>query len=770
MFRKRPVVFAGLTICFQSVVVGQTMQRPAPSVIPRPSEMKVAAGAFPLGADTVILVDRGDPEVRAVGDYLAETIRKHTGLTCRVRGVTVDDGTMPARSISLSTHGPDMTPRGAEGYSLTVANSAVRISATKPAGLFHGVQTLRQLLPFEPRRVTQADGGVERVWPIPCVRLKDKPRYPWRGMLLDCCRHFMTKDFVKRYIDLLAFHKMNVLHWHLTEDQGWRIEIKKYPRLTGIGAWRDREGERYGGFYTQDDIREIVAYAKSRYITVVPEIEMPGHSQAALAAYPELSCTGGPFEVGTRWGVYPDVYCAGNDRVFEFMQDVLTEVMELFPSEFIHIGGDECPKVRWEQCDKCQARIQAEDLKDEHELQSYFIRRIEKFINARGRRLIGWDEILEGGLAPNATVQSWRGMSGAIAAATSGHDVISSPTSHCYLDYPQTPNPAAPNWMGLITLERIYAFEPTPQVLTAEQARHVLGAEGNIWTERAPQHRVDHQVFPRLCALAEVTWSPKSLRDWNDFSRRMKTHYRRLDALGVTYYLQPPRCASPNTVFTEAVGVALENPAGRGEIRFTTDGSDPSNTSMKYIRPVRVTATTVVTARTFVGGGNKSDAVEFRFVKQAPRRPVRVISVQPGLWFSYYEGDWSRLPDFSKIEPVARGSAAGFDLSVRKRDDRFAVKFDGLLQVPADGIYTFHLTSDDGSRLWIGGDPVIDHDGLHRAAPKSGQAILQAGRHPISVAMFDAGGAQDLLVEYEGPGISRRPIPNSALLRGEKRP
>jgi hexosaminidase len=346
----------------------------------------------------------------------------------------------------------------------------------------------------------------------------------------------MSKEFIKRYIDLLAYHKMNVFHWHLTEDQGWRIEIKKYPKLTQIGAWRGPDDERYGGLYTQDDVREIVAYARSHYVTIVPEIELPGHCTAALAAYPELSCTGGPFEVSRRWGIHKEIYCAGNDETFAFLEGVLSEVIELFPSEYVHIGGDEVPKDRWKGCPKCQARIKAEGLAGEDELQSYFIRRIEKYLNSRGRRLIGWDEILEGGLAPHATVQSWRGMDGAIAAARAGHDVIVSPTSHCYLNFPQEPDPSAPEWMGLIALEQIYSFEPTPPELTAEQARHVLGGEGNVWTEYAPQERVDYQAFPRLCALAEVLWSPKGQRDWDDFQERMTVHYRRLDALGVQYH------------------------------------------------------------------------------------------------------------------------------------------------------------------------------------------------------------------------------------------
>jgi len=505
----------------------------SPAIIPQPAEMQALPRAFKITQSTSILVKSRDAQARRVADYLAAWLRERTGFPVTVREPARDEST--AGHILLATAGGH-TPLGQEYYALTVTPKNVSLFAPQPHGLFLGVQTVRQLLPPEAEQAKAGGGSNASIWQIPCVRINDRPRYRWRGMLLDCGRHFMTKDFIKRYIDLLAYHKMNVLHWHLTEDQGWRIEIKKYPRLTEIGAWRGEGNERYGGFYTQADVKEIVEYAKSRYVTIVPEIEMPGHCVAALASYPELSCTGGPFKVSTRWGVHEDVYCAGNEKTFEFLEGVLTEVLELFPSEFVHIGGDEVPKTRWKTCPKCQARIKAEGLKDENELQSYFIRRIERFLNSKGRRLIGWDEILEGGLAPNATVQSWRGMKGAIAAATAGHDVVSSPTSHCYINFPQAPDPTAPDWMGLITLEKIYSFEPTPPELTPEQAKHVLGAECNLWTEHAPQERIDGLAFPRLCALAEVAWSPKERRDWDDFTERLKTHSRRLDALGVKYY------------------------------------------------------------------------------------------------------------------------------------------------------------------------------------------------------------------------------------------
>jgi hexosaminidase len=607
---------------------------------------------------------------------------------------------------------------------------------------------------------------------IPAAQIVDQPRYRWRGMLLDCGRHFMDKAFVKRYIDLLAYHKMNVLHWHLTEDQGWRIEIKKYPKLAEISAWRkttrsseltaDPQG-RYGGFYSQDDVREVVEYARSRYITVVPEIEMPGHSQAALAAYPELSCTGGPFEVQTEWGIHKEVYCAGNDKTFQFLEDVLTEVVELFPSEFIHVGGDECPKDRWKACQKCQARIKAEGLKDEHELQSYFIRRMERFLNSKGRRLVGWDEILEGGLAPNATVQSWRGLKGAIAAATTGHDVVSSPTSNCYLDYAQMRMLGEPTWMGYLPLERAYAFEPTPAELTEQQAKHVLGLEGNMWTEWAPQSRVDWQVFPRLCALAEVGWSPGELRDWDDFQRRMATHYQRLDELGVTYFVPPPKCVSRETIFTDAVEVALENPLGRGDVRYTLDGSEPTAESARYEQPLRLTETVTIKARTFLAPNRVSGVMELQFRKLAPLEPELLEGAREGLRYAYYLGRWRQLPGFAQLTPAQTGIAEVISLSPAARDERFALDFDGHIDVPADGTYTFHLTSDDGSRLWIGDELVVDHDSLHAASTQSGQVMLVAGLHPIRVAYFQAGGARRLTVEWEGPGVARQEVPAAVL-------
>ncbi len=391
-----------------------------------------------------------------------------------------------------------------------------------------------------------------RAGSVPAVEIIDSPRFSWRGMHLDVGRHFFPISFVKRYIDLLAMHKMNRFHWHLTEDQGWRIEIKKYPKLTQIGAWRSEslvghytdeprkyDGVRYGGFYTQDEIREVVAYAAKRFITVVPEIEMPGHSVAALAAYPELACTDGPFEVEKLWGVHEDVYCAGKESTFAFLQDVLTEVMGLFPSTYIHIGGDECPKTRWKAHDLDQKRIKEENLKDEHELQSYFVKRIERFLSSYNRRLVGWDEILEGGLPPAATVMSWRGFEGGIEAANSGHDVVMTPTSHCYFDYYQSENTESEPLAigGFLPLSKVYHFEPMPPEIDPEKAHHILGGQGNVWTEyMKTEDKVEYMVLPRMSAMSEVLWTQESDRSYKGFVARLEmSQFGRFDRMGLKY-------------------------------------------------------------------------------------------------------------------------------------------------------------------------------------------------------------------------------------------
>jgi hexosaminidase len=419
----------------------------------------------------------------------------------------------------------DSGTTAAGSYSLVVTPESIRVTAGHHSGLFYGLQTLRQLV-GDDTVTSQSDNGAVR---IPCVSITDAPRFSWRGLMLDCSRTFQSIEYMKKTIDRMAFYKMNVLHLHLTDDQGWRVEIKRYPELTGKGArFADKFNEpaSHQGYYTQAEMRELIDYASRRHVVIVPEIEMPGHTLAALACYPELSCTGGPFEVSPFSKIEVDVLCAGNDKVFEFLENVLSEVVEVFPSDFIHIGGDEVPKERWKACPKCQARIREEKLADEHQLQSWFIKRIERFLNGKKRRLIGWDEILEGGLAPNAAVMSWRGVKGGITAAAAGHHVVMSPTSHCYFDYTYEQ----------ISTEKAHSFEPE-EGLDGKQAGFLLGIQANFWShiDREP-HKVDRQIFPRLLGISERAWSPKDARDWKDFSSRMKVHQDRMKTMAIQAY------------------------------------------------------------------------------------------------------------------------------------------------------------------------------------------------------------------------------------------
>ena len=510
------------------------------SIIPQPVSLTMEAGQFQLTEQTVIHSDQGSlKEARR----LACLLKPATGFDLKV----IDGKAAKGTAISLMLDSK-LAKLGKEGYQLTVTPSQAAIRATQGAGLFYGIQSLLQLLPPQIFREAPV-AGVE--WTIPCVKIEDYPRFGWRGLMLDVARHFLPKEFVKKFIDLLALQKMNSFHLHLTDDQGWRIEIKKYPRLTEVGAWRKEtligrldhkkeqkfDGKRHGGFYTQDDIREIVAYAQERYINVVPEIEMPGHAQAAIAAYTELGVTGKPFEVFTTWGVNENIFNP-SEKTILFLRDVLTEVMGLFPSPFIHVGGDEAVKPQWKASPEVQERIKSLGLKDEHEMQSYFITQMDKFLTSKGRRLIGWDEILEGGLAPNATVMSWRGEKGGITAAKAGHDVVMAPTDYTYLDYYQSKEqdkePLAIG--GYLPLEVVYNYEPIPKELSAEEAKHVLGAQGQIWTEYIPNPKqAEYMAYPRAAALAETTWTPRDRKDYAGFLDRVAVQQKRWDILDVNY-------------------------------------------------------------------------------------------------------------------------------------------------------------------------------------------------------------------------------------------
>lgn len=586
------------------------------NVIPLPAKVSLTKGNFKINLHTKLAYQ--NEELEFLANYAAglwEPISGFLPATSQVKELKANN------SIILKIFETHQDEIADEGYVLEITPKQVTLSANTKAGIFYGIHTISQLFSNDKPNL------------LPACRIVDHPRFAWRGLHLDVSRHFMPIEFIYKMMDYLAMHKINVFHWHLVDDQGWRLEIKKYPKLTEIGAWRvdmehrhwddrpatnDRSNATYGGFYTQDEVRQLVKYASDRNITVVPEIEMPAHVMSALAAYPQLSCTGENLGVPSG-GVWPitHIYCAGNDSTFIFLEDVLTEVMDLFPSAYIHIGGDEADKINWRSCPKCQARIKSERLTGEHELQGYFIRRIEHFLNTKGRNLIGWDEILEGGLAPNATVMSWRGEQGGIDAALLGNKVIMTPGSHCYFDHYQgDPSTESLAIGGFTTLHKVYHYEPVPSVLTPEQSQLILGSQANVWTEFMPTpQQVEYMVFPRLAALSEVLWSPKELRNWKNFSERMTAQYQRYDKLGINY----SRAAFQVSVLPEvnpdkrSLILTLNTEVIDPEIRYTLDGKPPTNQSHLYSEPFEISKSATLKAAVFANGNHRGQVLERYF-------------------------------------------------------------------------------------------------------------------------------------------------------------
>ena len=639
---------------------------PQIAIVPYPNHLEAGRGTYRVTDRPVTCDSRTDERTQRAVVGFAARLATVTGGT---NPVTVADE-VPASGIRFVTD--ESLP--AEGYELNVDGEGIEVRASQFPGFLYALQSLGQLLPAA---VYGTETAPDAAWEVPCVKIADAPRFAYRGMHLDVARHFFSVDEVKRYIDVMAIHKLNTLHWHLTDDQGWRIEIKRYPELTAVGSirkatvvrkeWGTYDGTPYGGFYTQDEIRDVVKYAADRGVTVIPEIDLPGHMLAALTAYPELGCTGGPYEVWGRWGVADDVLCPGREKTFEFLEGVLTEVMELFPSEYIHIGGDECPKVRWEKCPRCQAKIRQLGLKDdgehtaEHYLQSYVTDRIGKFLAQHGRRIIGWDEILEGRAPSDAVVMSWRGSEGGIAAAKLGHDVIMTPNSHFYFDYYQSLDTDAEPFGigGYIPMEQVYSYDPAFPELTPEQQKHILGVQANLWTEYVlSDEHLEYMLLPRLAALSEVQWCLPETKDWNRFigSFRMDEIYSQMGyefakhIFGVTasYAVDPEKGGVVMTLTTQ----------GGAPIRYTLDGSDPTASSPLYKAPVTIgESCTFKAAALREGMQTPVYTRKFDFNKATGRRIA--LNAAPTLKYTY--GGASLLVDGYRGGPVySNGAWIGF--------------------------------------------------------------------------------------------------------------
>lgn len=586
------------------------------SIIPQPVELKLNEGNFSIDKNTTVQFNASQTALKPAVDFFLNAVKDVSGIALLQNKPAVKK--VEFILVAQNAFKP-------EAYSLTVTPSLIQIKASSYAGIFYGIQSVLQTLPQ-----VRTNAALQ----VPCMQIMDEPRFKWRGMHLDVSRHFFSADVVKQYISLMAMYKMNTFHWHLVDDQGWRIEIKKYPKLTSTGAWRVDQNDKvwgsrpqaqpgeaatYGGYYTQEQVKEIVAYAKIRNVTVVPEIEMPGHVASAIAAYSQLSCTQQQ-QLPLTGGNYNNMssnYCAGNEEVFSFLQDVLTEVIALFPSTYIHIGGDEVDKGPWKKCERCQARMKKEGLKNEEELQSYFIKRMEKFIVSKNRKMIGWDEILEGGLAPEATVMSWRGEAGGIEAAKMNHDVVMTPGSPCYFDHYQAGPEGEPLAIGgFNTVKKVYDYEPIPKELGTEQHKYVLGAQGNVWTEYiSTAEHLEYMVLPRMLALAETVWSPAATKNWNDFSRRLQFHFKAFDAKGLHYspgnFTVDIKPASKNG----KLEVSLFSEVPTASILYTTDGTVPTVSSNLYAQPVEVKSTQTIRAITTQNGKIMNlQPVEQRFV------------------------------------------------------------------------------------------------------------------------------------------------------------
>ena len=721
------------------------------SLIPKPTEISLKKESFRFENNTRISLN--DENQKMAANYLINLFKEAAGFDLKI--------TKNKAEVKF------------EGYQLQISPSKIIIKASDAAGYFYGVQTLRQLLPDEIENKTIS----EEDWLVPSLTIKDQPRFKWRGMQMDFSRHFFSIDEVKKFLDYMALYKMNTYHMHLTDDQGWRVEIKKYPLLTEKGAWRiesshdkqckelaktnpsfiideqhyhERNGERmYGGFFTQEQIKEIINYASERNIDVIPEIDMPGHFKAAIDNYPYLSCTN---EAG--WGDHFSVpACLGKESSYEFAKNILSEIAELFPSKYIHIGGDEVNIKSWTACSNCQKTIKKNRLKDERELQSFFNRDIEKFLQSKGKKLIGWDEIVEGGLSKDATIMWWRNWApkARYIAANNGNDMIITPDFEYYFDFT---NEATP-------LSKVYNYEPVPEDFTNEQAKHILGIQANLWAERIPNFkRLQFQAFPRLLALAESAWTSENDKNFEDFQQRLELQYNRLDQLAINYYIPSVKGLTNKIAFIDKAIITLESPLKGMEIYYTLDGSKPSKEAIKYSEPIEVSENGTISTIAY-RGNIASDIKSAQIEKQSYFTPLNITPTKGSL------KRWVAVKKFDVVEKIKLPKKPTWktvhkiNLAEYANKEHISMIFKGYFMAEGDGLYEFATKSDDGSLLFISDKLVVDNGGNHAAILRDGMIALKKGWHPIQVLFHQGGGGSELAVWYTTPNGEKQ------LLNGE---
>ena len=711
------------------------------NIIPTPQSLVQHDGFFRLGSNTAIAA--ASPEAKTVAEFFAAKMRTATGLNIQV----AEKG-----NIQLSVD-PSLDVANDEGYTLDVTKDGAVVVAKTAQGLFYGMQSFLQLLPAEIESPSKVNGIA---WQAPAVSIKDAPRFGYRGIMLDPCRHFMPVENVKKYLDVLSLFKMNRMHWHLTDDQGWRIEIKKYPKLTEIASKRiDGEGTEHSGYYTQEEIKEIVKYAADRFITVVPELELPGHEMAAIAAYPNLSCKGEQGTPRVIWGVEDIVMCPGKEDMFTFLQDVIDEMVPLFPSEYFHIGGDECPKISWKNCPLCQKRIKEEGLKAdskhsaEERLQSYVIQRMEKYLATKGKKIIGWDEILEGGLAPSATVMSWRGEDGGIAAALMDHTVIMTPGGNgMYLDAYQGDSKIEPVTIGGYTLlEKTYSYDPIPDTLVAMgKSNYILGVQGNTWSEYMyDEAKRDYMVFPRILAVAEIGWTNLDRKDYKDFERRIENAYVRLDGHAINYHIPQPE--QPNgscnfVAFTDKASLEFKTTRPIKMV-YTLDGSEPTPASTAYTAPIEITETTTLKIASVLPSGKMSPIRTIQVEKQSLAPAKEVAKTTPGLNMEVTDGMYLNVKELEAAKKETKKSVIK-DLkeirSVVKTSEsmrgvnQYAAVATGYVNIPEDGVY---FISSDLEEVWIDGKLLVNNGGeVKRFSRHDSSVALAKGLHEIKAVFL----------------------------------
>ena len=716
------------------------------SLIPYPSTLDVGSGEFVITSSTRI---HSAPGFENATESLQSLIQRSLGKP------------LPKTSAGNAQieFRKDEQVSGTEGYRIDISAQRLVLSAKTPAGMFRAVQTIRQLLPPEGEKQRVA---VKRL-SLPSLHITDEPAFGWRGVHLDVARHFFTIHYLRMLIDLMALYKLNKLHLHLTDDQGWRLEIKKYPQLTEQGAWRtfdkndstcmllskdnpdmaidashivQRNGKTmYGGFYTQEQMRSLVRYAADRYIDIIPEIDMPGHMMEAIHSFPELSCTG-----GSTWGeLFSTPICPCKESTFEFAENIFTEVMSVFPSEYIHLGADEVDRKTWAKSELCQELMKKEGLKDVAELQSYFVKRMERFFQSKGRKLIGWDEILEGGVSPTAAVMYWRSWvpNAPITAARNGNKVIMSPGNPLYFDYPPDAH----------SLSNIYHFNVVPEKLTSEQGKFIAGAQANLWTERVPsEKRADYLYFPRLLALSERVWSQHL--DFDSFQQRLPAHYKRLEVLGVHYRLPDLEGLAENNVFTDTAILDVKKPLPNLVLRYTTNGSLPTTTSLKLDQPLVISEPETIKLAAFTSAGSRGDIYTLNYNKEQYREAQNINGVHDGLQCKYYKKYFRSSKALEAAQPDSQFVAQDFVVPRSITAPSFGLQYTGYIQIPETGIYTFYLLCDDGGVLTIDDKEVVNNDGLHAPNEKTGQIALKKGLHPLRLGFIEGGGGFTLDVRY----------------------